>query len=235
MKNLSRIFLVALMAVGLINLVGCADDDPVGTGDDAMAKARILVAAEMYPSLDISIDGKDVATNALFADNIAYADVRATNVVVKVTNTTNDSVLYERTVNMVEDRNYTLFVTNDMSGIVDVLVFTDDLTAPASGKVLIRPIHLINDGPQVRIGLKGTGVRLTDSLNYGEVFEIFNSYDAGTYTVRVIATSEFGNGNGSGGADAVIEGDITFEAGGIYSAAAIGTGAQPQLALIKHN
>ena len=67
MKNLSRFLLVALMAIGSINLVGCGDDDPVDSGDDPMAKARVLVAAEMYPSLDISIDGSNVASNALFA------------------------------------------------------------------------------------------------------------------------------------------------------------------------
>ena len=167
-------------------------------------------------------------------DDIPYADVRATNVIVKVTNTANDSVLYERTVNMVEDRNYTLFVTNDRAGTVDVLLFSDDLTAPATGKALIRPVHLINDGPQVRIGLRGKSTRLTDSLNYGEVFEIFNSYDADTYFVRVISNSEQRR-NANQGAVAIIEKDVTFEAGAIYSAVAIGTAAQPQLALIKHN
>ena len=78
-------------------------------------------------------------------------------------------------------------------------------------------------------------MRLADSIAYGQIFESFNSVTAGTYNVRVIPMTEFGNGNQQGGAAAVIEKQFTFEEGKIYSVVASGSAAQPSLTLVSHN
>ncbi len=234
MKKIFGTFFLALLAGSSLVITGCGEDtvEPVDESDKK-ANVRVTHAADAY-TVDIMIDDKVIASNALFGDNVNYTSVQATNLPVKVVNAENDSVLFEKTFNFVDDRSYSLFVTNDDAGVVDVLNYTDDLSLPRSGKSLARPVHLIYDGPKVRVALQGV-MRLADSIAYGQIFESFNSVTAGTYNVRIIPMTEFGNGNQQGGAAAVIEKQFTFEEGKIYSVVASGSAAQPSLTLVSHN
>ena len=219
--------------IGLI-FAGCGEDTVEPTDEiDKKAKVRVTHAADAH-TVDVEIDGEVVATNASFGANVNYQTVQATNIPVRIIDASNDSVLFERTFSFGEDRNYSLFVTNDANEVVDVLQYTDDLTPPSAGRALVRPVHLIYDGPKVRVALQGVQ-KLIDSIGYAQIFESFNAIDPGTFNVRVIATTEFGAGNQQGGAAAVVEKEFTFEEGKIYSILASGSAAQPSLTVINHN
>lgn len=234
MKRIFGTLLLALLAAGTLGITGCGEDtvEPVDE-NDKKSNVRITHAADAY-TVDVIIDGEEITTNAIFGDNINYRKVPATNVPVKIVNAQNDSVIFQKTFNFVADRSYTLFVTNDSTGAVDVLSYTDDLTPPNAGSSLVRPVHLIYDGPKVRVALQGVK-RLADSIAYGQIMESFNTITPGTYNVRIISTTEFGSGDQTGGAEAVIEKQLTFESGKIYSVLASGSAAQPSLTLINHN
>lgn len=218
-----------LPALVLLLFAGCGDDDPVDL-TDPMARTQVLFAADALTGADVVIDGEDFAMNGIFGDFVAYDSVRATNVTVKVRNSGTGNDLYDQTLNFVEDQNYTMFVVNDTAGVVNIIRFRDDLTAPASGKALVRFAHLMYDGPTSRVVLQGTGVRLIDSVSYGEITEIFNAYDPGSFTLRMLDIAQSGPGS-----TPVVQDTVTFEAGGIYTVAAIGSEAQGEIRVIRHN
>ena len=218
-----------LPALALLIFAGCGDDDTVDPADP-MARTQVLFAADALTGADVVIDGEDFAMSGIFGDLVPYDSVRATNVTVKVRNSGTGNDLYEQTLNFVESQDYTMFVVNDTAGVVDIIRYRDDLTPPASGKALVRFAHLIYDGPTSRVVLQGTGIRLTDSVSYGEITEIFNTYDPGSFSLRMIDTALSG-----GGATPVVQDSVTFEAGGIYTVAAIGSEAQGEIRVIRHN
>lgn len=218
----------------LLLFVGCGEDDTVDPQDER-ARTMILFAADDLTGADLLVDGETLASAGIFGDVIPYDSVRASNVRVVVRNAGTGTNLYEKSLNFVPDQDYTMFVVNDADGVVDIIRFRDDLTAPPGGRAMIRFAHLVYDGPTVRVGLQGSGQKLTEGVSYGEITEFFSPYDPGTFTVRVIDTVETGAGNGSGGAAAVVESELTFEAGGIYTVAAVGGTAQAELRVIRHN
>ena len=224
-----RFHLLLLPVLALLLFTGCGEDETVEP-TDPMARTQVLFAADALPAADVVIDGDDFAMNGIFGDLVAYDSVRATNVRVKVRSTGTGNDLYDQTLNFVEDLDYTMFVVNDTAGVVDIIRFRDDLTPPASGKALVRFAHLIQDGPTSRVVLQGTGIRLTDSVSYGEITEIFNAYNPGSFTLRMIDTAQSG-----GGGTPIVQDTVTFEAGGIYTVAAIGSAAQGELRVIRHD
>ena len=232
-RTVALLFLV-LLATGTF-LTGCGEETVEPT--DVRPRVIFLHAAPTAAAqdIDVLVEETAVAVDRSFGDLTTYLAVQPglRNVSLAPTGTT--TAAYEELYQLDEEKNYTLMAINNTDDAISTLLFRDDLTAPSSGTALVRVAHLINDGPKLRVGLAGTGNRLYDSIAFAQNTEFFNEVDAGTYSMRFIDIGENGNGGQQGGADALIEQQITLEAGKIYTFAAIGTAADPDLITITHN
>ncbi|MCB0713770.1 MAG: DUF4397 domain-containing protein [Ignavibacteriae bacterium] len=229
------LLLFALLLTGSFIVSGCGEDSVEPTP----AKPRLLFlhAAPITADkgVDILIGNEEVVQNKKFGEFATYVDVPSGSQDVKVVETGTTSAAFTTNLIFNEEKNYSLIAYNETDGTVGALLFRDDLSAPASGQALVRVVHLINDGPKVRVAFKGTGDPLYDSIAFKQVTEFFNPRPAGTYTLRIMDVKEQGGGSQSGGANALIEQEVTLQAGKIYTFAAIGTAASPELVVISNN
>ncbi len=121
-----------------------------GCGTDH-AKVRFVHASPDADALDLAVDGKTVVTALGFggiSPDTGYLTVAAGNrrVEVRDTGTTTDQI--NTTVDFGSQQTYTLLATGKISdSSVAAVLKTDDNSAPASGKVKLRVIHVAPDSP----------------------------------------------------------------------------------------
>lgn len=198
---------------------GCTDDEE----EKDTAKVMVVHASPDAPGVDVLVDDTKVNTAALtFPNNTAYLDVEAgqRNFKVNVAGTSPAVTAINTNVNLAKDLNYSVFAINTVASIEPAL-FSDDLTAPASGKAHVRFIHLSPDAPAVDIVTAANGSAVFPNVAFKSATS-FTPLDAGTYNleVRVAGTSTV----------ALPLPNITLEAGKIYTVFAkgllSGSGAQ---------
>jgi hypothetical protein len=112
------------------------------------SKVRFVHASSDAGSIDVAVDGKTVATDLAFGDvspSSDYLTVTAgtRKVEVRPTGTTND--LINSNVSLGSGKNYSVVASglaNPPPGTIAAIVLTDDNTAPTSGNVKLRIVHV---------------------------------------------------------------------------------------------
>jgi len=231
MKNIWRqiTLLTAAALIGAFGFQGCGGDDPVDPDpdpdptDSTFAELLVVHGAADAPAVDILVDTGIVTSNLILGETTGdYAEVNDGARRVRIT-PVGDSAnpLVDQSITLVEGKHYTAFAVTDANGDPSVLLFEDDLTAPAAGKAGIRLVHLIPDGPHARLGipLSGTGP-IVDSIDFMENANLFQQIDAGSTTFSVANAD---GGGGQGGIPRLIPNfTVTLEDGGLYSIVLIG-------------
>ena len=218
--------LSAAALIGAFGLQGCGDDDPVDPDpnptDSTTASLLVVHGAADGPAVDVLVDTGIVSSNLTLGETTdGYLEVNDGARRIRIT-TVGDttSPLIDGSVTLDEDGHYTAFAVTDTTGTPSLLVFEDDLTAPATGKALIRLVHLIPDGPHARLGIPGSGTGpIIDSIDFMESANLFQQIDAQT------ATFSIANADGGGGSAVprlVPNFSLTLEDGGIYTIVIIG-------------
>jgi len=220
-NRITKLTLAAMMLLSL-TFIGCSDDDDENIMGNTAATANVLIvhASPDAPGVDIIVDNAGPAVSNLeFPTNTGYVPLPTgtRNVKVNVFNTS--TTVIEANLDLSANTNYSVFAIDSVSSI-EPLVLVDDLTAPASGKTHVRFVHLSPDAPPVDIAVKDGPVVFSEVSFRG--FESFTQLDAGTYNLEVRLANTM--------TTVLPLGDITLEAGTIYTVFAKGfvggTGAQ---------
>jgi len=191
--------------------------------DDDKTYANVLVthASPDAPGVDLLIDNDKQNSAALtYPNNTGYLDVESGTRNIKINVAGTSTTVINADLTLTKDVNYSIFAIDSVSDI-SAIVFTDDLTSPASGKAHVRFIHLSPDAPAVDVAVASSGAVVFGDVAFTEG-TAFAPLDAGTYNldVRVAGTSTV----------ALVLPAITLQAGKIYTVFAkgflAGTGAQ---------
>jgi hypothetical protein len=210
MKKLIIALTVSLFALPFI---GCNDEETPVTPTPLPSNSLVKVvhASPDAPGVDLLIDNSIAGTNLTFPNNTGYLTVPSgtRNVKVNVTGTSNTVI--EANLNLMTNKNYSVFAVNSVANI-EAIVIEDDLTSPDQGKAHVRFIHLSPDAPAVDITLTD-GKVVFGNKSFKE-FTAFTPLDAGSYDleVRVAGTTTV----------ALDLGAINLEAGKIYTVFAKG-------------
>jgi hypothetical protein len=180
MKKWMKIMLLAVLPAMV--LTSCDDDDddmPVIETSNVM----VVHASPDAPGVDLLIDNNKVNTAALtFPDNTGYFEVQSGRRNIKVNAAGTNTSVIDANVDLMRDRNYSIFAVNTLSNI-EPLVLEDDLSAPASGNAHVRFVHLSPDAPAVDVAVTG-GPVLFSGTEFREA-EAFAPVAAGSYDLEV--------------------------------------------------
>ncbi|MFN3693937.1 MAG: DUF4397 domain-containing protein [Ignavibacterium sp.] len=216
-----KMLYVSLAIIFTLSLSACSDDENT-TAPTPTAKANVLVvhASPDAPGVDLLVDNTVAGTNLTFPNNTGYLSVNAGTRNIKVNVTGTSTTVIQANLNLMENKNYSVFAVNQVSAI-EPLVLEDNLSSPASGKAHVRFIHLSPNAPAVNITLTDGTVVFNNVPFKGSVD--FTPLNAGTYNLQVrdAATNQ----------TVVLElPNITLQTGKIYTVFAKGflggTGAQ---------
>ena len=179
------LFVPMLIAgLGLATLNGCSDDEttPVGTSPNQTGNVMAVHASPDAPGVDLLVDNAIAGTNLMFPANTQYLAVPAGNRNIKVNVTSTSTSVFDLTLPISVDVNYSVFAVGALTTI-DTLVLIDDLAVPAAGKAHVRFIHLSPDAPAVDVALQGGTVVFGDKSF--KQFTAFTPLDAGMYNLEV--------------------------------------------------
>ena len=216
-----KMLYASLTIVFAFSFAACSDDENT-TEPTPTAKANVLVvhASPDAPGVDLLVDNTLAGTNLTFPNNTGYLSVNAGTRNIKVNVTGTSTTVIQANLNLMENKNYSVFAVNQVSAI-EPLVLEDNLSSPASGKSHVRFIHLSPNAPAVNITLTDGTVVFNNVSFKGSVD--FTPLNAGTYNLQVrdAATNQ----------TVVLElPNITLQTGKIYTVFAKGflggTGAQ---------
>ena len=209
---------LALSAASLLAL-------PVAAGaQSGPAQVRVAHFSPDAPAVDVYVNVNDdkVLSGVEYKTVSKYLELPAGSYDLAVrpagAAASSDAVI-EATADVKAGNAYTVAAVGALADI-EGQIFSDDLSAPASGKAKVRVIHAAPDVPAVDVAVEGgptlfEGAEFPSATDYAEV-------DAGTYPVQVKAAS---------GGDVLLEAGLPVKAGTIYSVAAVG-GASEDVELL---
>ena len=216
MKHILSMLSSILLLSSIMVFSSCDKDD-----DKTYANVLVTHASPDAPGVDLLIDNSKVNSSALtFPNNTGYLDVESGTRNIKVNVAGTSTSVINADLALTKDVNYSIFAIDSVANI-SAIVFTDDLTSPASGKAHVRFIQLSPDAPAVDVAVASSGDVVFGDVAFTEG-TAFAPLDAGTYNldVRVAGTSTV----------ALVLPAITLQAGKIYTVFAkgflAGTGAQ---------
>ncbi len=177
-----KVLMSFFLLITPIFFVACSDDDPVTPAPVAKAKVLVVHASPDAPGVDLIVDNAVAKNNLTFPNNTGYIEIDAglRNVKVNVAGTT--TTVFQANLNIMENKNYSVFAANLAASLEPVLL-EDDLTLPASGKAHVRFIHLSPNAPAVNITLTDGTIVFGNVAFKGSVN--FTPLDAGTYNLQV--------------------------------------------------
>ncbi|AFH50693.1 Cell wall anchor domain protein [Ignavibacterium album JCM 16511] len=180
---IKKMLFVILTFVTAISFAACSDDENT-TSPTPTEKANVLVvhASPDAPGVDLLVDNTVAGTNLTFPNNTGYLSVNAGTRNVKVNVTGTSTTVIQANLNLVANKNYSVFAVNQVSAI-EPLVFEDDLITPASGKAHVRFIHLSPNAPAVNITLTDGTIVFGNVAFKGSVN--FTPLNAGIYNLQV--------------------------------------------------
>jgi hypothetical protein len=188
--------------------------------DSAIDLANLMVihASPDAPAVDIFSDGIFQGSIS-FPENTEYIALPAGTRSIKVNvGGTDTTAIGPVDLNLLADT-FTSVFAYDLVAIIDALVLSDDLTAPAAGKAKVRFVHLSPDAPAVDVALAASGPVLFPDYEFGE-FSPFDEFDVGTVDLEVRL---------AGQPDVVLSlPGVTLEDGKIYTVFANGLVAPAQ-------
>lgn len=201
------LFALAIMVTGS----SCLKKTNLGKG-----KLMVVNASPGFGPVDVYIDGEKFNSTPLaFPSNTPYAEVTESSRLVQITSSTNPTPLFNGNLNVIENINQSLYLTNIPDSLQGFAV-PDNYGIPAAGTALIRFFQLSPGAPIMDMGVKN-GSTFTP-LYTSRAFETnltaitnasFNVLAGGTYTFELRI-------NGSSIA-LYTSNPVTIQAGGVYT------------------
>jgi hypothetical protein len=181
MKKLIFALTVSLFA---LSFIGCDDEEtPVSpTTLPSNSLVKVIHASPDAPGVDLLVDNAIAGTNLTFPNNTGYLTVPSGTRNVKVNVTGTSTTVIEANLDLMTNKNYSVFAVNSVANI-EAIVIGDDLTLPAQGKAHVRFIHLSPDAPAVDVTLTD-GTVVFGNKSFKE-FTAFTPLDARSYDLEV--------------------------------------------------
>jgi len=128
--------MAVVLAGFLLFSLGCG-----GSGSSSHTQLRIMQASPNETNVDVSIDGKTVASDVGYESTTGYmsVDSGSRHVQIFATGTTSNPLIDE-TISVTSGTSYTYLISN-FSSSLDFPQFVDDNSAPATGDFKLRIIH----------------------------------------------------------------------------------------------
>jgi len=188
-NTLGKFLLFAAAGVTL-GLSSCSDDD-IQTGESVNVK--IVNAAESSPAQDVFIEDVKVNSSALgYLESTGYITTTNSGNNRKIESRTSGSadVFATEEEDLKSNRNYTFFLTGTGSS-ADIEVTEDDLTAPASGKVKVRFVHVSSMSSE-KVDIYSGTTKIAAGVERGDVSR-FQQLDGGITTIGVTTAGSTDN------------------------------------------
>jgi len=220
-----------VFSIATLLFTACSKNDDDGNNPSTpQAKVKFVHAAIIGDSLQVRSNNTAIAgvPKLGFMNSSGYVNVNTGSATYGFYSTATGTLYEDTTINFAANNNYTVYATGGFSG-TGIVVTTDDLTAPASGKAKIRFINLSPDNINLRTELNGSA---TDSnISYKGV-TAFREVNAGTYTVAA-GGSTIASGVSLSGQNLQSGKIYTY----IYNGVSTGTGTPNAYSLIQiqHN
>ena len=183
---------VAIVAIALLPLLSsCLDDDDQYLDATPVAYVSFYHGSPQTSSLRIEVDNQSYPKTASHVfDYSTYYDYGRffpgeRNFSFKAGNAANS--LLDTLVKFEVDKAYSFFITEEESGILPLIV-EDELESPASGKAMIRLIHLSPDVEDVNLQLGDNGEELFENQGYREVSD-FEEVEAGRLDLNLVSAA----------------------------------------------
>jgi hypothetical protein len=192
----------------IVLLIACDDLDDSGPSQIPVAFVSLYHGSPDAPDLAVVVDNRNVFNKFEYTDYSGYLNFYTGNRNFKFNPFNASNALVDTTLNFVEGKTYSVFVIDRVSSL-EALLVRDSAAAPASGKAMVRFVHLSPDAPAVSLSVEGeTGTPLFGDQSF-KVASPFKEVSAKSYSFAVKAA-------GNNTALLTIP-DITFHSGKYYT------------------
>ena len=197
-----------MLTVLVVFLAGCLDDDLGKVEPTPLSLVAIYHAAPDAPGLDILVDNNRINTKPFsYSEYSGYLNFNPGSRNLKFNSANAASALIDTIFNLADGKAYSVFVINRLSSL-EMLVVKDSSAVPASGKAMVRFVHLSPDAPAVDVSVSGENSALFANASFKNITE-FKAVDAKTYSFQL---------KQAGSDDILVSaGDVVIRAGGYYT------------------
>jgi hypothetical protein len=180
--KLRNLILALAVSITAFTFIGCDDEEDPMQPVPSNSSAMVIHTSPDAPGVDILVDNAVVETDLTYLENTDYLTLPSGTRNIKVNVTGTSTTVIQADLDFVKDKAYSIFAVDSVANI-EPLVLEDNLTAPASGKVHVRFIHLSPDAPAVDITL-ADGTVIFDDFSFKEASN-FTPLDGGNYNLQV--------------------------------------------------
>lgn len=175
-----KLFLLTLpLLVFSSCLDGVEDTEPTPA-----AYVSIYQGAPSAPAMDVFADANQVNRQLVdYTESLSYSPFFIGQRQFRLINPVNSGVLLERTVQLENDKIYSLFI-HEMGSDLELTLAEDAWDEGVEGEAQLRFVHLSPDAGEVYVELSGRDTPFFPSTSLSGVTE-FNDLPTGTYDIQV--------------------------------------------------
>lgn len=196
------------VVAAVVLLTSCMDDDKTPVVPLPVGYVTIYHAAPDAPALDIMVDNNTINNQPFdYTDHSGYLNFRTGSRNLKFSSTNAANALVDSTITVEENKAYSVFVINTLPDL-DLLVLEDSsATPPASGKAMLRFVHLSPDASAMVVADQDGGSVFDATAFKGAT--AFKEVDAKNYSFDIKSAD---------GDEVLLSADnVNIQAGGFYT------------------
>lgn len=193
----------------ILSLTGCLNDDDEIPEPVPAAYVLLFHASPDAPDLDIFLDNNQINARPFeYAKYYGYVQFPVGDKNLEISPLNGTTTLLDTTLNFVTDKIYSVFLANQAAKM-EAFVVEDTSATPATGKAMLRLIHLSPDAPALDLTIANeNGTALFENQSFKQATP-FKEVTAGTFTFELRETGE---------SDAILSTpQISFQSGRIYT------------------
>ena len=220
MKTWGKLRGILWVAMFVVLLSACSDDFMDSPPVVPVAYVTLYHGSPDAPELDVVVDNRSIFSNEFeYTDYTGYLNFYTGERNFKFNPFNAANPLVDTTFSLKQDRNYSVFVIDQLAGI-EALLVQDSADAPSQGNAMVRFVHLSPDASSVDVSIAGN----TDAPLFAD-----QTFKKATVFKEVSAEKLTFEMKTAGGDDAIVSApDITLQPGRYYTIIARGFANPPQ-------
>lgn len=208
--------IVLCCAALVVFLTACLDDDKNNPEPVPLGYVSIYHASPDAPPLDISVDDRRVNSQPFgYSDYSGYLNFYTGSRKMKFSSVNAANALIDTVFDVAEGKAYSIFVINRLANI-ETLVVQDSAASPATGKAMVRFVHLSPDAPAVDVADASGSLFTNTAFKQATAFK---EVDAKMYSFEVKSAST--------GEVLLTADNVDVRAGGFYTIVTRGFAVPP--------